>query len=92
MSTFSTQAEAIEFGRDLARNDQVELLIHRADGQIGEKDSHGNDPPERGIEIRSVEAIDHDGGLRQLELDEQRPPCLMGKGRGVVTGAQQADR
>ena len=44
MATFSTQAEAIEFGRDQARNDQVELMIHGADGQIREKDSHGNDP------------------------------------------------
>ena len=44
IQTFSTQAEAIEFGRDQARNDEVELVIHGADGAIRAKDSHGNDP------------------------------------------------
>jgi hypothetical protein len=44
MSTFSTQQEAIDFARDQARNDEVELVVHGADGSIREKDSHGNDP------------------------------------------------
>ena len=44
IDAFPTQVEAIDFGRDQARNEHVELLIHGADGQIREKDSHGTDP------------------------------------------------
>lgn len=44
-----TQAEAIERGRDIARKQQSELVIHRPNGQIRDKDSYGNDPyPPRG--------------------------------------------
>lgn len=32
--TFDTQAEAIERGREIARNQSSELLIHRPNGQI----------------------------------------------------------
>lgn len=39
-----TQAEAIEVGRDMARQGQGELLIHGRDGQIRARDSYGNDP------------------------------------------------
>jgi len=41
---FDTQAEAIEFGRSISRNQESELLIHRPDGRIRARDSHGNDP------------------------------------------------
>lgn len=41
---FDTQAEAIEFGRGISRNQESELLIHRPDGRIRARDSHGNDP------------------------------------------------
>lgn len=42
-----TQIEAIKAGRQIARNQQSELIIHGRDGRIREKDSHGNDscPP-----------------------------------------------
>lgn len=43
-SLFPTQAEAIEKAREIARNQQSELLIHGRDGQIRARDSHGNDP------------------------------------------------
>ena len=43
-SVHSTQAEAIESARDIARNQKSELFIHGRDGQIRERDSHGNDP------------------------------------------------
>lgn len=33
-----------EAGRDLAKNEQVEFMLHGADGKIREKDSYGNDP------------------------------------------------
>ncbi|NCB26700.1 MAG: DUF2188 domain-containing protein [Bacteroidia bacterium] len=39
-----TQAEAINIARDIARNQQSELVIHRPNGQIRDKDSYGNDP------------------------------------------------
>ena len=42
--TFSTQNEAITRGRQLAEEEQGELIIHGQDGAIREKDSHGNDP------------------------------------------------
>lgn len=39
-----TQKEAIEIAREIARNQQSELLIHGKNGQIRERDSYGNDP------------------------------------------------
>ncbi|MCB2289452.1 DUF2188 domain-containing protein [Clostridium sp. CS001] len=39
-----TQKEAINVARDIARNQNTELIIHRKNGQIREKDSYGNDP------------------------------------------------
>lgn len=41
---FDTQKEAIDFGRSIAANQNSELLIHGRNGQIRERDSHGNDP------------------------------------------------
>lgn len=41
---FPTKEEAVESGRQLAEEKQVELLVHRADGAITERDSYGNDP------------------------------------------------
>lgn len=40
----STQKEAIDRAREISRNQGSELIIHRPDGRIREKDSHGNDP------------------------------------------------
>jgi hypothetical protein len=42
--SFSTQAEANDKARDLAKQESGELVVHGEDGQIREKDSHGNDP------------------------------------------------
>jgi|GEM_PF-109909 len=39
-----TQKEAIEIGREISKNNGSELIIHRPDGRIRDKDSHGNDP------------------------------------------------
>jgi hypothetical protein len=43
-----TQAEAIKIAREIAINQQSEVVIHRPNGQIRDKDSYGNDdfPPE----------------------------------------------
>ena len=40
----STQKEAIEVGKQIAKNQQSELLIHGRDGKFREKNSYGNDP------------------------------------------------
>ncbi|HEY9791948.1 MAG TPA: DUF2188 domain-containing protein [Candidatus Obscuribacterales bacterium] len=41
---FATREEAIAAGKEKAKQNQVELLVHREDGTIGERDSYGNDP------------------------------------------------
>lgn len=39
-----TQREAIQRGREIARNQGSELLVHGEDGRIRSRDSHGSDP------------------------------------------------
>lgn len=39
-----TQAESIRTAREIARDQESELVIHGRDGRIREKDSHGHDP------------------------------------------------
>lgn len=41
---FDTKAEAVERGRELARESQGELRIKGKDGRIQDSDSYGNDP------------------------------------------------
>ena len=43
-SHHGTQSEAIEAGRNTARRENVEIIIHRPNGQIRDRDSYGNDP------------------------------------------------
>ncbi len=43
-NTAPTKDAAERQGRDMARRDGVEHLIHRRDGTIGERNSYGNDP------------------------------------------------
>lgn len=40
----STQSEAITVAQNIATNQKVEVVIHRKDGTIRDKDSYGNDP------------------------------------------------
>ncbi len=45
----TTQAEAINIAKGIAKNQHSEVLIHGRNGQIRAKDSYGNDPfPPRG--------------------------------------------
>jgi uncharacterized protein DUF2188 len=47
--SFSTQNEAIRAGRELARGNGSENIIHGRDGRIRQRDSYGCDPfPPRG--------------------------------------------
>lgn len=43
-SVHDRKADALDAGRDLARKDEVELVIHGQDGKIQDSDSYGNDP------------------------------------------------
>lgn len=44
VSTHRTQKTASEAGRTVAQQNESELVIHRPNGQIRDKDSFGNDP------------------------------------------------
>jgi hypothetical protein len=44
LSTHPTQAEAEQAGRDLAKAEQAEFVLHNEAGAIRERDSYGNDP------------------------------------------------
>ena len=39
-----TQGDAIEFAKRIAKNQKSEVVIHRKNGRIRDKDSCGNDP------------------------------------------------
>ena len=39
-----TQKKAIEIAKEIAKNQESELLIHGKNGRIREKNSYGNDP------------------------------------------------
>ena len=42
--TFGTKSEAQAAGRETARRDKTEHIIHKKDGTIGGRNSYGNDP------------------------------------------------
>jgi hypothetical protein len=41
---FEKKKEAVDWGRNVSRNQGSEFVIHKRDGKISNKDSHGNDP------------------------------------------------
>lgn len=45
---FDRKTEAVDRAREIAQNQGTELIIHKKDGQIQSKDSHGKDqfPPQ----------------------------------------------
>lgn len=43
-SKHDTKEDAVSAGRDMARRDHVELVIHNRDGSIADSDSYGHDP------------------------------------------------
>ena len=43
-STHDTQADAIDAAREIAINQRSDVVIHRQNGQIRDRDSYGNDP------------------------------------------------
>lgn len=42
--TFPTQEQAAAAGRETARRERTEHLIHKRDGSIGERNSYADDP------------------------------------------------
>lgn len=46
---FGRKQDAVDRAREIAQNQQTELVVHGENGQIQYKDSHGHDPfPPRG--------------------------------------------
>ena len=43
-SVHDTQQQAFDAARQIARNQQSELVMHRPDGRIRDKNSYGHDP------------------------------------------------
>lgn len=41
---FDKKQDAIDFAKDVAKNQKSELIIHKQDGSIQNKNSFGNDP------------------------------------------------
>lgn len=41
---FDTKREALSAAREIAINQRSEVVIHRQDGRISDKDSYGDDP------------------------------------------------
>jgi hypothetical protein len=41
---FDTQKDAITYARNLGKNDGVDVVIHKRDGTIRNKETYGNDP------------------------------------------------
>lgn len=44
LEKFETKEDATNAGMKIAKQNQVELIVHRLDGSIGERNSYGNDP------------------------------------------------
>jgi hypothetical protein len=38
---FSTQADAVRYGKEIARRERTDLYVHRRDGTVEKKDSFG---------------------------------------------------
>lgn len=43
-SHHATKQQAVDAGRQVSRNQGTEFVVHRKDGTIQSKDSHGGDP------------------------------------------------
>lgn len=41
---FDRKQDAVDRGREIAKNQRTELVIHGQNGKIQSKDSHGHDP------------------------------------------------
>ena len=41
---FDNKSDAIEYGKQIAKNQRSELIVQKRDGKIQSKDSYGHDP------------------------------------------------
>ena len=62
VSTHNTQREAIEAAREVARSKHGELIIHRRDGRVADRDSYNSDPlpPKSAGKVLFHESLDDD--------------------------------
>ncbi len=44
LKSFDTKEEAVDYARELAKREELELIIHKKNGQFQRRDSYGNDP------------------------------------------------
>ena len=44
LATFDTRVEAVQAGKEEAREREVEHIVHNLDGTIAERESYGRDP------------------------------------------------
>ncbi|MDT2662708.1 DUF2188 domain-containing protein [Enterococcus hulanensis] len=42
--TFDKKSDAVEYGKNISKNQQSEFIVQKKNGQIQSKDSFGNDP------------------------------------------------
>jgi hypothetical protein len=42
---FSAQADAVRYGKEIARKERTDLYVHRRDGTVKEKNSYGEGQP-----------------------------------------------
>lgn len=42
--TFDSKDKAVEYGRELSKNEKTELFIHKSNGMIQNRNSYGSDP------------------------------------------------
>jgi hypothetical protein len=42
--TFDTKKDATDYGRQVSKNQNSELVVHKKDGRIQTSNSHGKDP------------------------------------------------
>lgn len=42
--SYQSKEEAVRAGREIARHERTEHIVHNRDGRIEEKDSYGKDP------------------------------------------------
>ena len=62
VSTHNTQREAIDAARKVARSKHGELIIHRKDGRIADRDSYNSDPlpPKSARKVLFHQSLDND--------------------------------
>lgn len=87
-SVYKTQRDAVEAAREMARKDNVELVIHGRDGRIRERDSYNPDPmPPRD---RQVLFPDASASISDKEIKDAVAAVLRESKDGTKSGSRSA--